>query len=683
MMETHDPQHSKVDRAHLARRAYLYVRQSSMRQVIHNTESTKRQYALRRRAVALGWPDDSVVVIDDDQAQSASSALHRDGFQRLVAEVGMGRAGVVMSLEVSRLARNNADWHRLLEICGLTHTLILDEDGVYDPTHFNDRLLLGLKGTMSEAELYMIRARLQGGRLSKARRGELRVPLPTGFVYGLQGEVLLDPDEQVQQAFYLFFQTFRREGTVYRTAKYWNDQKLTFPRRLSGGPRKGELVWEPLAVSRAVAVLDNPRFAGAYAYGRTEGYATKRGVRGQRQVPRERWTVLHLDAHEGYITWDKFEGNQRRIRDNARTRTPRRRPPREGTALLQGMAVCGRCGAPMHVRYHTRQGRRIPEYICDVLQQREGRPTCQAIAGDGIDDAVGRLLVDLVSPMTLEVTIAVQQELQDRLDEADRLRVKQVERARFEADLARRRYMEVDPANRLVADTLESDWNAKLQDLAESEQVLERQRQEDRLLIDEERRARILSLAADFPTLWNDPSVPPRERKRMARLLVEDVTLLRGEAMFTVHVRFKGGTIRTLEVTPPVSGSQVWATDRKVVEEIDRLMEDHTAAEIADIFRARGVCTAKALPFTKKHVLSIRLKYGLSTRMERLKNRGMLTPRELATELEIGLRGLAARRVRGDLAEFRAVALDDAGHCMYERLASAEGVAAVTTRGAV
>ena len=682
MIETQDTQRSKVDGAHLARGAYLYVRQSSMRQVIQNTESTKRQYALRRRAVALGWPDDSVVVIDDDQAQSASSALHRDGFQRLVAEVGMGRAGVVMSLEVSRLARNNADWHRLLEICGLTHTLILDEDGVYDPTHFNDRLLLGLKGTMSEAELYMLRARLQGGRLSKARRGELRVPLPTGFVYGLQGEVLLDPDEQVQQAFRLFFQAFRREGTVYRTAKYWNDQKLTFPRRLAGGPRKGELVWEPLAVSRAVGVLDNPRFAGAFAYGRTEGYATRRGMRGQRQVPRERWTVLHLDAHEGYITWDGFEENQRRIRDNARTRTPRRRPPREGTALLQGMAVCGRCGAPMHVRYHTRQGRRIPEYICDVLQQREGRPTCQAMAGDGIDDAVGRLLIDLVSPMTLEVTIAVQQELQDRLDEADRLRVKQVERARYEANLARRRYMEVDPANRLVADTLESDWNAKLQELSEANQVLERQRQEDRLLIDEERRARILSLAADFPRLWNDPSVPPRERKRMARLLIEDVTLLRGE-VYTVHVRFKGGTIRTLEVTPPVSGSQVWATDEMVVEEVDRLLEDHTFGEIADIFRTRGLRTAKGLPFAACHVRSIQQKRGLRNREERLKNRGMLTCRELATELGIGLRGLLSRSKRGDLAGFRAVALDDAGRCMYERLPSNDGVAATAPGGAV
>jgi DNA invertase Pin-like site-specific DNA recombinase len=294
----------KVTPRHLQRNAYLYVRQSTLRQVLENTESTKRQYALRERAVALGWPIERVITIDSDLGQSGASAADREGFQRLVTEVSLGRAGIVLGLEVSRLARNCSDWHRLLEICALTDTLILDEDGLYDPSHFNDRLLLGLKGTLSEAELHVLRARLRGGILNKAQRGELKNPLPVGLVYDLQDHVVLDPDRQVQQALTVFFATFERTGSATATVKAFRQQGLLFPRRLRRGVRKGELVWGPLVESRALQVLHNPRYAGAFFHGRTRSCPSKNGHDSCLRLPPEEWHTLLPNAHPGYITWE-------------------------------------------------------------------------------------------------------------------------------------------------------------------------------------------------------------------------------------------------------------------------------------------------------------------------------------------------------------------------------------------
>ena len=309
--------HQKVTTQNLARNAYLYVRQSSLRQVVENTESTKRQYALRRRAVALGWPEEQIIVIDRDLGQSGASTADRLGFQELVTEVGMARAGIVMGLEVSRLARNSTDWHRLLELCAVTDTLILDEDGVYDPAHFNDRLLLGLKGTMSEAELHLLRARLQGGILNKARRGELPSPVPAGFVYDERGEVILDPDRQVQKTIRLLFDTFRQTGAAMATIKAFRRRGTLFPRRVRYGANKGDILWGDLAHSRALWILHNPRYAGAFFYGRTRHRRMPDGRHISSKLPREEWTALVRDAHEGYITWEQFERNQEVLRANA------------------------------------------------------------------------------------------------------------------------------------------------------------------------------------------------------------------------------------------------------------------------------------------------------------------------------------------------------------------------------
>src|SRR5437667_915573 len=393
--------HQKITATHLKRNAYLYVRQSTMRQVVENTESTQRQYALRQRAIALGWRQDQIIVIDSDLGQSGASAVDREGFQKLVGETGMGRAGIVLGLEVSRLARNSADWHRLLEICALTDTLILDEDGIYDPAHFNDRLLLGLKGTMSEAEIHVMRARLRGGLLNKARRGELRCRLPIGLLYDAAGHVMLDPDKQVQETVRLLFETFARTGSLNATVKSFRQQHLLFPTRVAAGAHKGELVWTPLSLGRACTALHNPWYAGAYAFGRSRFRTQTDGRQRHERLPREQWHFLIRDAHPAYISWQEYERNEQQLQHSSRTLGFERNagPAREGSALLQGKAVCGLCGSRMNVHYNVRKDGMIPNYVCVGRGRLFGDPLWQSILGTGIDAAVGQLLVDAVTLM--------------------------------------------------------------------------------------------------------------------------------------------------------------------------------------------------------------------------------------------------------------------------------------------
>jgi DNA invertase Pin-like site-specific DNA recombinase len=608
----------KVNADHLKRNAYLYIRQSTLRQVFENTESTLRQYDLRQHALALGWPVEQIVVIDSDLGQSGASAVDREGFQRLVTEVSMGHAGIVLGLEVSRLARNSTDWHRLLEICALTDTLILDEDGLYDPAHFNDRLLLGLKGTMSEAELHVLKARLQGGILNKARRGELPSPLPVGFLYNAVNQPVLDPDKQVQASLRFFFDTFHRTGTATATVKAFRQQGLLFPRRLKKGPHKGDLVWAELTHSRTLNVLHNPRYAGAFVYGRT---GTRKKADGGDIVlkrPRDQWILLP-GMHAGYISWERYEENQRRLRENAQAHghDRRRSPPREGPALLQGLVLCGVCGKRMTVQYHCRATRQVPDYVCQREGIEQGKPFCQRINGEQIDKAIGDLLVQTMTPMALDVALAVQQEVQARVEEVDQLRRRQVERARYEADLAQRRYMHVDPANRLVADALEAEWNSKLRSLNEAQEEYERLRQADRVAVDEAQRARIAALASDFPRLWQDPRTPDRERKRMVRLLLEDVTLLKREQIL-VHVRFKGGATKSFSQPLPVGAPLLRKTPAAVVREVDRLLDHHTETEIATILNDHGLRSGTGQAFTPMTVTNIRRNYGLRDRFQRL-----------------------------------------------------------------
>ena len=654
--------HSKVQARHLTRRAYLYVRQSSLRQVLENTESTQRQYALKQRAIALGWPLDQIIVVDNDQGLSGASAVDRAGFQTLVAEVGLGRAGIVMGLEVSRLARNSTDWHRLLEICALTDTLILDEDGIYDPAHFNDRLLLGLKGTMSEAELHILRARLIGGILNKARRGELQCRVPIGFVYDAAGRVVLEPDQQVQHTIRVFFDTFRRTGSATATVKSFRDHGLSFPRRMWHGARKGEVIWGPLDHPRTLWVLHNPRYAGAFVYGRTR---QRHQGRKYHKLPREEWTALVRDAHPSYISWDQFEQHETMLRDNAAGFGPdrRRSPPREGPALLQGLVLCGRCGLRMTVRYHQARGILAPIYTCQREGIQHGHAICQQITGASIDQAMGALVVEAVSPMALEVTLGIQHELRSRLDEADALRRKAVDRTQYDVDLARQRFMRVDPNHRLVADSLEADWNGKLRLLNDAQERYRQQRDADCAALDDEQRARILALAQDVPRLWRDAATPNRERKRMLRLIIEDVTLVKGNEL-VVHVRFRGGATRTLTLPRPAPAWALRQTSPEVVAEIDRLLADSTDVQIARVLTERGFRSGTGKPVNIMMVARVRDHYHLRSRYDRLRERGLLTLAEVARALDISTATAKQWRLAGLLT---AHAYNDKNQYLYER----------------
>jgi DNA invertase Pin-like site-specific DNA recombinase len=657
--------HPKVGSRHLRRLAYLYVRQSTLHQVLENTESTQRQYALRERAMALGWPRERVITIDEDLGQSGALAAQRAGFQRLVAEVGLGRVGIVLGLEASRLARRSSDWHRLLEICALAGTLILDEDGLYDPAAFNDRLLLGLKGTMSEAELHVLQARLKGGILSKAARGELRLLLPVGFVYDEDGRAVLDPDGQVQGAIRLLFETFRRTGSAHRTVRVLREEGLLFPRRMRRGPRKDELLWAPLDYHNALNILHNPRYAGAYAFGRTRTYKSADGRTHVDDLPREEWHTLILEAHEGYISWEDYESNLKRLEENSRAYGSERRmsPAREGPALLQGLVLCGRCGRRMSVRYHNRKGRAIPDYLCQDVNVHHGGELCQRVPGKDLDAAIGEALVSAMTPLSLEVSLKVQDEIQQRLAEADRLRHRQVERARYEAELAQRRYLRVDPDNRLVADSLEADWNAKLEALRGAQDEYERGRKADHFVLDESQRKAILALAEDFPRLWQDPSTPDRERKRMVRLLLEDVTLLRGGESIAAHLRLKGGETRSIEVplAPPIGDLR--RTERDLVLQIDRLLDKHTDGEVAVLLNSRGLRSHEGKRFTGLMIGQLRRSHGLRSRFTRLREKGMLTVQEAAGGYGIS-RGKAMVWYHKGLV--RAHLYNDKGECLFE-----------------
>jgi DNA invertase Pin-like site-specific DNA recombinase len=626
----------KVTAQHLDRGAYLYVRQSSMRQVLNNTESAQRQYALRQRAIALGWPGEQIVVIDQDQGHSGVSAVDREGFQRLVAEVGMGRAGIVLGLEVSRLARNNADWHRLLEICAMTGTLILDEDGLYDPNDFNDRLLLGLKGQMSEAEVHFIRARLRGGQLSKARRGELRMALPVGLVYDPAGNVVLDPDTGVQQAIRHLFATFERTGSARAVVHAFNRDGLQFPVRVRTGERKGELAWMPLRHWRVLRTLHNPRYAGAFVYGRKRTRKTPEGRTTFQEVPREQWTSLIADAHPEYITFEQYERNLQTLAQNAQAHTQERTagPAREGPALLQGLAVCGRCGQRMTVRYHHRAGALVPDYQCMSACIQDARRRCMWLPGRGIDEAISRLLLDTVTPLALEVALTVQAELEARAEEADQLRQTHVQRAHQRAELARRRYLSVDPDNRLVADTLEADWNDALRALQAAQDEYERATAAARAALTDQHKERIRQLAADFPALWSDPATPQRERKRIARLLIEDVTLNKTDQIH-LHVRFRGGQTTSLTIPIPPRAWHLRATNPGTLAMLDRLLDDHTDAETAAKLNQTGHRSGDGKQFTNRIVLELRRSHGFPSHLERLRARGLLTIGEFAEQLGV------------------------------------------------
>lgn len=654
----------RVTQQHLAHDAYLYIRQSTPRQVLENTESTQRQYALRDRAVALGWPLERVHVIDCDLGKSGSQSAGRDGFQKLVSEVALGKAGLVMGLEVSRLARNSADWHRLIELCSLAGALILDEDGIYDPANFNDRLLLGLKGTMSEAELHFLKARMRGGMINKARRGELEMRPPIGLVYRDDSVLILDPDTEVQAAMRLVFDTFDKTGSAMQTTKIFREQGLLFPRRIRTGLGNGELHWAQASHSRIIQVLHNPRYAGAFVYGRVRTRLLPDGKHSTIKVPRSDWQFVIPGINAGYISWEQFEVNQKRLAENAMGFGGMRNagPAREGPALLQGRVICGICGERMGIHYSIAYHQVTPTYVCQEASVRKSEKVCQRVPGRVVDEAISNLLLELMQPMTLQVALAVQQEVEARIAETDALRRKHVERAQYEAELARRRYMNVDPDNRLVIDSLEAEWNNKLRTLAETQEQYEQQTQKQRMLVDSQTRNQLLSLAADFQHVWNDSSVEHRERKRILRLLIEDATLIGGEEI-QVHVRLRGGATRSLNLARPLPIAQIRKTKPEVVTEIDGLLDLYCDREVAEVLNRNERRTWQGEVFNLKKIAHIRQAFNLKSRFSRLRARGLLTAKEMSERFDVTFTTINAWGRKGLLKKYN---YDNDRRCLYE-----------------
>jgi DNA invertase Pin-like site-specific DNA recombinase len=603
-------------------------------------------------------------VIDIDQGHSGASATDREGFQHLVAEVSLGRAGIVLGLECSRLARNSADWHQLLELCAMTGTLICDEDGLYDPRNFNDRLVLGMKGQISEAELHFIRARLRGGIVSKARRGELITPLPVGLAYDAAGHVILDPDTTVQGALKHLFTTFEATGSASACVKAFRNAGLTFPWQHRAGPRKGELDWKPLQHHTVLRVLHNPRYAGCFTFGRRRDQVLPSGKTTTTMLPRQEWIAFIPEAHPGYITTGQYEANLATLAANAAAHGPDRAagPAREGPALLQGIIICGRCGRRMTIRYHTHSGQQTPTYVCQRDGIANGHTPCTLIPGHTLDQQIGEFLISQLTPLAAEAALTVSAELEHRAAQADTLRAAHVERARYHADLARRRYLAVDPANRLVASTLEADWNTALRALNDAQAAYDKARKQHPTQLTEQQKTRIRQLVTDLPSIWNDPATPARERKRIARLLLTDVTATRTSDTITAHIRLRGGQHHTLTLSAPKPGWALRQTPPQVIAAIDELLDHHTHAEIASILNNRGLTSGEGRPFHRLIIRNIRDDYGLRSREQRLRDAGMLTLAEVAAQLSVSTGTIKTWHHAGLLTGHP---YNDKGQCLY------------------
>lgn len=516
----------KIQPEHCERLAAVYIRQSTPQQVLNHQESTRLQYGLRDRAIHLGWAEDRVLVIDDDLGKSGATAEGRVGFQRLVSEVGLGHVGIIFGVEMSRLARSCKDWHQLLEVCALFGTLIADLDGIYDPAHYNDRLLLGLKGTMSEAELHILKQRMSQGRLNKARRGELAFCVPAGYVRRPSGEVVLDPDEQVQGVIRLIFRKFEDLGTLGAVLRYLATNRIQVGLRARAGLGKGEIEWRQPSRMMLQDILHNPIYAGAYAYGRRQVDPRRkkpgRPRTGSRVVSQDQWIVLIQNHLPAYISWEQFEGNGERLRGN-QSRATEAGAVRGGSALLAGLVICGRCGHRMAVQYSGQ--RNHPTYFCARLRQEYGGEFCQSISGRALDPFVSTWALKALAPAALELSLEAAKNLQQERDGLCRLWEQRLERARYEAERTARQYRLVDPENRLVARQIEREWEEKL---AQQKKLEEEQRRFEasrpRVLSEEEREA-IRRLAADIPALWGAGTTTDADRKEILRQLIERVVV--------------------------------------------------------------------------------------------------------------------------------------------------------------
>ena len=607
---------TKITDHHLSREACIYLRQSTPGQVRFNRESTERQYQLSSRARELGWPPERIRVLDRDLGLSSSTT--RDDFKTLVNDVAMGQVGAVFALEASRLARSSQQWHRLLELCAITRTIVIDEDGEYDPADFNDSLVLGLKGTFAQAELHIIRARLHGGKLNKAAKGELHFPLPVGLVFE-DDKIVLDPDQEIQGAVRAVFELFEQEGSAYRVVRRFQDLGLRFPRRAYGGAWDGRVIWGRLTHGRVLGILANPCYAGTYVFGRHQAHRAV-GADGEictRSVPMppEAWSVTLHDHHPGYITWDQFVANRQRLaanRTNGEAGLPGG-PAREGLCLLQGLLVCGHCGRRLTVRY-TGNGGLYPMYQC-LWRHREALAprACLSFPAAALDDRVTARLAVAVTPTAIDLALDALNTLEARDQAIAAQWQRRIERARYEVDLAERRYETVDPANRLVAATLEQRWEAAIQRLRAVEAELAAFEHQQMKAVTAEQKRRILELATDFPTLWAAPTTSARDRKRLLRLLIRDITVTRGPEpkRLCLNLRWQGGATETLELALPPRRADVVRYPQPFITRLRSLAETLDDRAIADRLDAEGLKSSTGKRFTVSMIRWLRYRHRI------------------------------------------------------------------------
>ncbi|HEU5392829.1 MAG TPA: recombinase family protein [Streptosporangiaceae bacterium] len=610
----------KIRPEHLALAAIVYVRQSTRGQVLEHAESTRLQYALVERAVALGWARSQVIVIDDDLGVSAAVPDSRKGFARLVTEVTMGRAGIVLGIEMSRLARTGKDWHHLLELCSLSGTLLADPDAVYDPGYYNDRLLLGLKGTMSEAEIFLIRQRMLSAKRAKAERGELVIQLPVGYVRRPSGEAAFDPDEQAQHVVRLIFAAFSRLGTLNAVLRYLVQHEVQLPVRVRSGPAKGDLEWHRPTRETLQNMLRNPAYAGYYAFGRRQ-VDPRRKIPGRPDTGRvvkssDEWLVLLPGRLPAYITEEEYQANLARLDANRQTaESPG--APRNGEALLSGLVRCGLCGGHrMRVSYRDRSARAAYGYDCAFYPVNYGTgDRCQHIAGPALDGYVARQVLDAIAPAALEVSMAAAAQAENERAALDKLWRQRVERARYAADRARRQYQLADPENRLVTRQLEAGWEAALAEAGRLENEYQRFAEQTPAVLSDAERAAIRSLAADLPQVWNAPTTTRADRKELLRILIDDVTVAVEDdsEIVNVDITWAGGHRTSGKAVRPVGRLDQLSYYPALRTRVAGLAgEGRTSAQIADTLNAEGYRPPKRTAvFTHQQVLNIINKHGI------------------------------------------------------------------------
>ncbi len=610
---------AKIQPHHTEKTAYIYLRQSTMGQVAHHKESTERQYALTKRARDLGWSDEHIHVLDRDLGFSGTDMQQREDFKILVADVSMNKVGALFALEVSRLSRSNTDWHRLLELCALTNTLIIDEDGCYDPKEFNDQLLLGLKGTMSQAEIHFLRSRLQGGKLNKAKKGELKIPLPVGFCYDRKSNIILDKNQEVQKAVRSVFTRFRQTGSAYGVVRWFRKNKMKFPKRIYGGKSAGKLVWNHLYYGRVLGILRNPAYTGLYVYGRhnytkalsADGYIKPKKI----TLPITQWKVNIEGHHPGYITWKEFLENRETLSKNRTNEEGMMMngPAREGLALLQGMLLCKGCGRKLTVRYKGNGGV-YPSYEC-LWRKKDGlSDEVLLLRAPLIDKVIEKRVLSVINSFHIKIALRALEDLEKRNHMVERQWHRKIEQAEEETHLSQKRYEETDPSNRLVISTLESRWNDAMSRLEQIRADYTKYQQRKIARITPQQKKKIIALAEDLPKFWSSPKTEPRDRKRIVRLLIKDITVEKNmdEKKIYIFIRWQGGASEKISIDIPDKIYDRIRYAKPVVEQITQLARILSDKQIARHLNQSGEKSAKGKKFTSSIIRWIRRKHNIA-----------------------------------------------------------------------